>query len=43
LTSGISIGTFIHSSEDPTGILEQIEQKIVRATMIPRDHGEVES
>ncbi|ONK59977.1 uncharacterized protein A4U43_C08F12890 [Asparagus officinalis] len=41
-TKGVrtSTGTYIHSSEDPTGILDQIEQKMARATMIPRAHGE---
>ncbi|GMY38641.1 probable prolyl 4-hydroxylase 9 [Fagus crenata] len=35
-----SSGTFISSSEDKTGVLHLIEQKISRATMIPRTHGE---
>ncbi|XP_050363905.1 probable prolyl 4-hydroxylase 9 isoform X2 [Argentina anserina] len=35
-----SSGTFISASEDETGILDIIEQKIARATMLPRDHGE---
>ncbi|KAF2320942.1 hypothetical protein GH714_032100 [Hevea brasiliensis] len=35
-----SSGTFISASEDKTGVLEFIEQKIARATMIPRSHGE---
>uniref|UniRef100_A0A1D1ZCT7 procollagen-proline 4-dioxygenase n=1 Tax=Anthurium amnicola TaxID=1678845 RepID=A0A1D1ZCT7_9ARAE len=41
-TEGIrtSSGTFISASEDPSGTLASIEQKIARATMIPRDHGE---
>nr|XP_043616920.1 probable prolyl 4-hydroxylase 9 isoform X2 [Erigeron canadensis] len=41
-TKGIrtSSGMFISSSEDKTGILDQIEKKIERATMIPRGHGE---
>ncbi|XP_039139411.1 probable prolyl 4-hydroxylase 9 [Dioscorea cayenensis subsp. rotundata] len=41
-TKGIrtSSGTFISSSEDSTGTLGDIENKIARATMIPRDHGE---
>ena len=36
-----SSGMFVSSSEDKTGILDQIEKKIERATMIPRRHGEV--
>nr|XP_033511703.1 probable prolyl 4-hydroxylase 9 isoform X2 [Nicotiana tomentosiformis]XP_033511704.1 probable prolyl 4-hydroxylase 9 isoform X2 [Nicotiana tomentosiformis] len=41
-TKGIrtSSGMFISSSEDKTGILDLIEEKIARATMIPRTHGE---
>ncbi|XP_051140566.1 probable prolyl 4-hydroxylase 9 isoform X2 [Andrographis paniculata] len=41
-TKGIrtSSGMFISSSEDKTGILNQIEEKIARATMIPKTHGE---
>ncbi|KAJ0873444.1 putative procollagen-proline 4-dioxygenase [Helianthus annuus] len=41
-TKGIrtSSGMFISASEDKTGILDQIEKKIERATMIPRSHGE---
>ncbi|KAJ0980268.1 hypothetical protein J5N97_008523 [Dioscorea zingiberensis] len=41
-TKGIrtSSGTFISASQDSTGTLVQIEEKIARATMIPRDHGE---
>ncbi|CAL5366783.1 unnamed protein product [Camellia sinensis] len=41
-TKGIrtSSGMFISASEDKTGILELIEEKIARATMIPRSHGE---
>ncbi|KAJ9159439.1 hypothetical protein P3X46_024947 [Hevea brasiliensis] len=35
-----SSGTFISASEDKTGVLDFIEQKIARATMIPRSHGE---
>ncbi|TXG64163.1 hypothetical protein EZV62_011157 [Acer yangbiense] len=35
-----SSGTFISSSEDKTGILDFIEWKIARATMIPQMHGE---
>ncbi|KAH7575379.1 hypothetical protein JRO89_XS02G0094300 [Xanthoceras sorbifolium] len=36
-----SSGTFISSSEDKTGILDFIEKKIARATMIPQTHGEL--
>lgn len=32
---------FISSSEDKTGILDLIEKKLEKATMIPRSHGEV--
>ncbi|KAJ0733058.1 putative procollagen-proline 4-dioxygenase [Helianthus annuus] len=41
-TKGIrtSSGMFISASEDKTGVLDQIEKKIERATMIPRSHGE---
>ncbi|XP_020580054.1 probable prolyl 4-hydroxylase 9 [Phalaenopsis equestris] len=41
-TKGIrtSSGTFLSASEDPTETLKYIEEKIARATMIPRDHGE---
>ncbi|XP_008807415.1 probable prolyl 4-hydroxylase 9 [Phoenix dactylifera] len=41
-TKGIrtSSGTFISASEDSTGILDQIEQKISRVTMIPRENME---
>lgn len=41
-TKGIrtSSGMFISASEDNTGILDYIEEKIARATMIPRSHGE---
>ncbi|XAR52903.1 Procollagen-proline dioxygenase [Bertholletia excelsa] len=41
-TKGIrtSSGTFLTASKDKTGILEFIEKKIARATMIPRSHGE---
>ncbi|KAL3813660.1 hypothetical protein ACJIZ3_014928 [Penstemon smallii] len=35
-----SSGTFISSSEDKTGILDQIEEKIAKATMIPKNYGE---
>ncbi|KAA8522616.1 hypothetical protein F0562_013023 [Nyssa sinensis] len=41
-TKGIrtSSGMFISASEDKSGILDLIEEKIARATMIPRTHGE---
>ncbi|XP_055804886.1 probable prolyl 4-hydroxylase 9 [Solanum dulcamara] len=41
-TKGIrtSSGMFISASEDETGILDRIEEKIAKATMIPRTHGE---
>ncbi|KAK2442748.1 2-oxoglutarate (2OG) and Fe(II)-dependent oxygenase superfamily protein [Trifolium repens] len=41
-TKGIrtSYGVFISASEDKTGTLDVIEEKIARATMIPRSHGE---
>lgn len=41
-TKGIrtSSGTFISASEDATGILKEVEQKIAKATMFPRSHGE---
>ncbi|CAA0806783.1 Probable prolyl 4-hydroxylase 9 [Striga hermonthica] len=41
-TKGIrtSSGTFIRASEDKRGLLEFIEKKIARATMLPRSHGE---
>ncbi|KAL6338768.1 hypothetical protein AAG906_023918 [Vitis piasezkii] len=41
-TEGIrtSSGVFISASEDKTGILDLIEQKIARVIMIPRTHGE---
>lgn len=41
-TKGVrtSSGTFMGASEDPTGTLKFVEEKIARATMIPRDHGE---
>ncbi|KAK4258823.1 hypothetical protein QN277_005225 [Acacia crassicarpa] len=35
-----SSGTFISASEDKTGILDLIERKIARITMLPRTHGE---
>ncbi|KAE9447137.1 hypothetical protein C3L33_20986, partial [Rhododendron williamsianum] len=37
---GNSSGTFISASEDATGILKEVEQKIAKATMFPRSHGE---
>lgn len=41
-TKGIrtSSGMFISASEDKSGVLDLIEEKIARATMIPRSHGE---
>ncbi|KAK8942611.1 hypothetical protein KSP39_PZI009630 [Platanthera zijinensis] len=41
-TKGIrtSSGTFLSASEDSTETLKYIEEKIARATMIPRNHGE---
>lgn len=36
-----SSGMFISASEDETGVLDAIEEKIARATMLPRAHGEV--
>ncbi|KAK6923116.1 Prolyl 4-hydroxylase alpha subunit, Fe(2+) 2OG dioxygenase domain [Dillenia turbinata] len=41
-TQGVrtSSGMFISASEDKTGILDLIEQKIAKVTMIPRNHGE---
>ncbi|XP_073220751.1 probable prolyl 4-hydroxylase 9 [Cicer arietinum] len=35
-----SSGTFMSASEDETGILDAIEEKISKATKIPRNHGE---
>uniref|UniRef100_A0A803NNT0 Prolyl 4-hydroxylase alpha subunit domain-containing protein n=1 Tax=Cannabis sativa TaxID=3483 RepID=A0A803NNT0_CANSA len=35
-----SSGTFISASEDNTGILSVIEEKIARVTMLPTTHGE---
>ncbi|KAL0356904.1 UNVERIFIED_CONTAM: putative prolyl 4-hydroxylase 9 [Sesamum calycinum] len=35
-----SSGAFISASEDRTGVLEFVERKIARATMLPRSHGE---
>lgn len=34
---------FVSASEDKTRTLDVIEEKIARATMIPRSHGEVTS
>ncbi|RDX60092.1 putative prolyl 4-hydroxylase 9, partial [Mucuna pruriens] len=41
-TKGIrtSSGVFMSASEDKTGILDAIEEKIAKATKIPRNHGE---
>ncbi|KAF3440853.1 hypothetical protein FNV43_RR19139 [Rhamnella rubrinervis] len=41
-TKGIrtSSGVFISASEDKTGILDLIEEKIAKVTMLPRNHGE---
>jgi prolyl 4-hydroxylase len=36
-----SSGMFISASEDKTGVLEVIDNKIAKATKIPRTHGEV--
>ncbi|KAK4360637.1 hypothetical protein RND71_019589 [Anisodus tanguticus] len=38
-----SSGTFISASEDKTGILDLIAEKIAKATMIPMTRGEVTS
>lgn len=38
-----SSGVFMSASEDETGILDSIEEKIAKATKIPRTHGEVTS
>lgn len=35
-----SSGTFISASEDETGVLDAVERKIARATMVPHTHGE---
>ncbi|KAI4295737.1 hypothetical protein L6164_035752 [Bauhinia variegata] len=37
---GNSSGTFISASEDKTGILDSVERKIARVTMLPKNHGE---
>ncbi|XP_014631721.1 probable prolyl 4-hydroxylase 9 isoform X3 [Glycine max] len=44
-TKGIrtSYGVFMSASEDETGILDSIEEKIAKATKIPRTHGEAAS
>ncbi|KAL5706886.1 procollagen-proline 4-dioxygenase [Ranunculus cassubicifolius] len=41
-TKGVrtSSGTFVSASEDKTGVLGLIEEKIARATLLPRSHGE---
>ncbi|CAN0917925.1 Probable prolyl 4-hydroxylase 9 [Linum grandiflorum] len=41
-TEGVrtSSGVFLSASEDDTGVLDVIEEKIARASMIPRAHGE---
>ncbi|KAK3411969.1 hypothetical protein EUGRSUZ_I00722 [Eucalyptus grandis] len=41
-TKGIrtSSGMFVSASEDKTGTLDIIEEKIARVTMLPREHGE---
>ncbi|XP_058772829.1 probable prolyl 4-hydroxylase 9 [Vicia villosa] len=41
-TQGVrtSSGVFINTTEDKTGVLEVIEEKIARATKLPRTHGE---
>ncbi|KAK6923989.1 Prolyl 4-hydroxylase alpha subunit, Fe(2+) 2OG dioxygenase domain [Dillenia turbinata] len=41
-TQGVrtSSGMFISASEDKTGVLDLIEQKIAKVTMIPSSHGE---
>lgn len=36
-----SSGTFIKASDDTTGILDNIEEKIAQFTMLPRQNGEV--
>lgn len=36
-----SSGTFIKASDDTTGILDTIEEKIAQFTMLPRQNGEV--
>ncbi|KAM7479122.1 hypothetical protein LguiA_027335 [Lonicera macranthoides] len=41
-TKGVrtSSGTFVAAWEDSTGVLDYVEEKIARATMMPRNHGE---
>lgn len=41
-TKGVrtSSGTFISASDDITGALDSVEEKIARVTMMPRNHGE---
>lgn len=36
-----SYGMFISASEDKTGALDIVEEKIARATTLPRTYGEV--
>lgn len=36
-----SSGMFVSASQDKSGTLDVIEEKIARATMLPRTHGEV--
>lgn len=36
-----SSGTFLRADEDKTRSLEEVEEKMARATMIPRNNGEV--
>ncbi|KAM0970840.1 hypothetical protein ACFX13_019116 [Malus domestica] len=36
-----SSGVFLSASDDKSGTLDVIEEKIARATMLPRTHGEV--
>ncbi|ESW15090.1 hypothetical protein PHAVU_007G043100 [Phaseolus vulgaris] len=38
-----SSGTFISASGDKSGILDMLERKIAKVTMIPRSHGEIAS
>jgi hypothetical protein len=35
-----SSGTFVRAKEEKTGALDWVEEKMARATMIPRAHGE---
>jgi prolyl 4-hydroxylase len=35
-----SSGTFLRANEDKTGALDWVEERMARATMIPRAHGE---